>query len=42
VDITNNDTKRINVTSEKEEELMGKKLNEEKKIVKLVFDDIKD
>jgi hypothetical protein len=36
------DTKRVNLTIEKEDELLNKKQAEEKRVVKLVCDDIKD
>lgn len=42
IDQTNIDTKRINITIEKEDELLNKKQAEEKRVVKLVCDDIKE
>lgn len=42
IESTSVDTKRIQLIVEKEDELMNKKANEEKRVVKLVGDDIKD
>jgi hypothetical protein len=42
IDTNNLDTKRVNLTIEKEDELLNKKQAEEKRVVKLVCDDIKD
>jgi len=42
VEVTNLDTKRVNLTIEKEDELINNKVNEEKRIVKMVGDDVKD
>ena len=42
IDSTNLDTRKVNLTIEKEDELLNRKMNEEKRIVKLVGDDIKD
>lgn len=42
IDFNNNDTKRINMIVETEEDLQTRKMAEEKRIVKLVGDDIKE
>jgi hypothetical protein len=42
IESTNLDTKRVNLTVEKEEELMNRKAAEEKRVVKLVGDDVKE
>lgn len=42
IDSTNVDTKRINILSEKEDELLNRKVNEEKRVVKIVTEDVKD
>ena len=42
IDNTSVDNKRITLIVEKEDELINKKANEEKRVVKLVGDDIKD
>lgn len=42
IEFTNVDNKRIQIIVEKEDELLNKKGGEEKRVVKLVGDDIKD
>jgi len=42
IESTNIDNKRIQIISEKEDEIVAKKSAEEKRVVKLVGDDIKD
>jgi hypothetical protein len=42
IESTNVDNKRIQIISEKEDEIVAKKSAEEKRVVKLVGDDIKD
>lgn len=42
IDANNLDTKRVNITIEKEDELLNRKAAEEKRVVKVVCDDIKD
>lgn len=42
IESTNVDNRRVQIIAEKEDEIIAKKIQEEKRIVKLVADDIKD